>query len=114
MSVTVFKLCSRCAHGAGVTLIGVYQQIGAEILALAALRRTDFKPVSPELVQRMFGELAGHRHGCSCWRCHASKVGAGRVWQCLQAWQRATTAAPMVDIDPRPRKPRRRWSRDPT
>ena len=36
-----------------------------------------------------------------------------RLFECLQAWRRATTAAPMPDIDPRPRRPRRRWSRDP-
>ena len=42
-----------------------------------------------ELVQRVFAELAGHRSGCSCWRCQAAaKVDPDRVWKCLQAWRR--------------------------
>ena len=67
----------------------MYTPVGAEVLVLAVLRRCDDQPPTYELVQRVFAELAGHRSGCSCWRCQAAaKVDPDRVWKCLQAWRR--------------------------
>ena len=98
----------------GATLNGVfYPRTAAEVLALDVLHRSNWKPVSRDVVQDWFEDRSRHGCACQCWRGEAAaKAGVDRVWRCLRAWRRTTTVAPMAGIDPRPLPEQARMLRD--